>query len=67
MSLQEKLLDLDVTVNQISKGINAVALMSAGLDPELDPCLDGFDAICDYLGSTSRTLREQLDACLQAM
>lgn len=49
MSLREQLLDLDVTVNQISSGINAVYLMSMGLDRTLDPCTDGFDAVCGYL------------------
>ncbi len=32
MSLQEQLLDLDATAVQISRGINAVALMSMALD-----------------------------------
>ena len=67
MSLQKQLLDLDETVNQISRGINAVNLMSMGLDRRLDPCMDGFDAICDYLEDASQTLRNQLDACLKAM
>lgn len=67
MNLQQQLLDLDVTVNQISSGINAVYLMSMGLDRTLDPCTDGFDAVCGYLTDASRTLREQLDACLKAV
>ena len=67
MSLQEQLLDLDSTVNQISRGINAVTLMSTGLDRDLDPCIDGFDAICDYLTSASQTLQTQLNACLDTV
>lgn len=67
MNLQELLLDLDMSVNKISRGINAVTLMSAGLDREMDPCVDGFDAICDYLFDISQTLRTQLDACLEAV
>lgn len=66
MTLQEQLLDLDVTVNQIFRGIHAVNLMSMGLDQTLDPNLDGLDAICDYLSDTGQTLRDQLDACLAA-
>ena len=66
MNIQEQLLDLDVTVNQISSGIHAVSLMTSGLDQGLDPCLDGFYAICDYLSDTGQTLRQQLDACLSA-
>ena len=64
MNLQEQLLDLDVTVNRISRGIDAVALMSEGLDQDLDPRIDGFHAICEYLFDTGQTLREQLDLCL---
>lgn len=67
MTLQEQLLDLDVTVNRISREINAVAAMSRGLDRVDDPYADGFYAISDYLSSTSRTLRDQLDACLAAI
>ena len=58
---------MDVTVNQISRGIHAVNLISIGLDQTLDPNLDGLDAICDYLSEAGRTLREQLDACLKAV
>ena len=64
MTLQERLLDLDVTVSQISREINAVAAMSRGLDRVDDPCADGFYAISDYLSDTSQTLRDQLDLCL---
>jgi len=67
MNLQQQLLDLDETVNRISSGIHAVSLMSMGLDRTLDPCTDGFDAVCGYLTDASRTLREQLDACLKAV
>ena len=67
MDLRERLLDLDETVNRLSSGISAVTLMSMGLDQTLEPYVDGFDVVCRYLGDTSRTLREQLDACLQAM
>ena len=58
---------MDVTVNQISKGIDAVTLMSMGLDQTLAPYADGFDVACDYLAGASRTLREQLDVCLSAV
>ena len=40
MTLQEQLLDLDVTVNRMSSGIHALILMSMGLDQALDLCLD---------------------------
>ena len=66
MNLQEQLLDLDVTVNRIARGIDAGALMSEGLDQDLDPRIDGFSAICEYLSDTGQTLREQLDLCLEA-
>lgn len=67
MSLQKQLLDLDVTVNQISKGVSALVLMSQGLDQALEPCTDGFDVICGYLTDASRTLRAQTDACLSTL
>ena len=43
MTLQEQLLDLDMTVNRLSKGIHAVTLMSMGLNETRDPNLDGLD------------------------
>lgn len=67
MTVQEQLLDLDVTVSQISREINAVSAMSKGLDRVDDPYADGFYAISDYLSNTSRTLREQLNLCLEAV
>lgn len=67
MSLQEQLLDLDETVDRISKGINAVVLMSTGLDKAADPYADGFYAVCDYLTDAGRVLRTQLDDCLKAV
>ncbi len=57
MTLQEQLLDLDMTVNRLSKGIHAVTLMSMGLNETRDPNLDGLDVVCDYLSDTGRTLR----------
>ena len=57
MTLQEQLLDLDMTVNRLSKGIHAVTLMSMGLNETRDLNLDGLDVVCDYLSDTDRTLR----------
>lgn len=67
MSLQEELLELSEAAGQISRGVNAVALMSKGLNKTLDPFADGFGAISDYLITADRELRERLDACLNAM
>lgn len=67
MSLQEALLDLDTAVHNISKGVNAVQLMSQGLDRALDPYADGFDALCDYLLEADRALRKQMNLCLKAL
>ena len=67
MNLQQQLLDLDVTVNRISRGISAVSLMSTGLDQDLDPRLDGFNAICEYLFDTDQMLRRQLNLCLDTV
>ena len=46
MSLKKELLDLEITANQISRLINAVELMSTGLDLEDDPHAVGFFAVC---------------------
>ncbi len=67
MTLREQLLDMDVMVNQISKGINAVVLMSEGLDRVRDPYADGFGVVCEYLTDAGRDLRNQVDACLGAV
>lgn len=67
MSLHEELLDLDTAVYQISKGINAVEAMTAGLNRTADPYADGFGAICDYLLQADRNLREHMDNCLKAI
>ena len=53
MNIREELIDLDAAVR--------------GRDRLDDPYADGFYVISDYLASTSRTLRDQLDACLAAM
>lgn len=67
MTLQERLLELDVTANRISSGVNAVMLMSAGLDEAQLPYASGFDAACSYLAKASQALREQLDLFLDAV
>ena len=67
MNLREELIALDTAVNHISRGVNAVAAMSRGLDQVDDPYADGFYAISDYLVDAVQTLREQTDRCLQAM
>lgn len=67
MSLHEELLDLETAVYQVSKGINAVEAMTAGLNRTVDPYADGFGAICDYLLQANRNLREHMDACLKAV
>lgn len=67
MSLKEALLDLDTAAHNISKGVNAVQLMSQGLNRTLDPYADGFDALCDYLLEADEALRRQVDICLKAL
>ena len=67
MTLQEQLLDLDVTVNRISRGIHAVFLISRGLDQAVGPDVDGLDAICEYLSDSDKILRKQLDCCLDTV
>lgn len=67
MSLHEELLDLETAVYQVSKGINAVEAMTAGLNRTSDPYADGFGAICDYLLQADRNLREHMDTCLKAI
>lgn len=42
-------------------------MMSEGLDRAADPYAEGFDAVCDYLADAGRSLRTQLDACLEAV
>ena len=60
-------LTLEITANQISRLINAVELMSTGLDLEDDPHADGFFAVCGYLVQTDQTLRKQVKNCLHAL
>ena len=67
MSLKKELLDLEITANQISRLINAVELMSTGLDLEDDPHADGFFAVCGYLVQTDQTRRKQVENCLHAL
>ena len=67
MSLREELLDLDIAVSQVSRGANAVAAMSRGLDRVDDPYADGFYAVSDYLTEAVQILRKQMDACLKAV
>jgi len=67
MNLQDELLDLDATVNQISRGVSAVVMMAKGLDETRYPYVDGFDVVSDYLVKAVHTLREQTDRCLQAV
>lgn len=59
MSLRGQLLDLTVTVNQITSGVNAVTLISMGLDRTIDLCMDGFDAsaaICPAPDKSSKSV-----------
>ena len=67
MSLQKELLELEVAANQVSRLINAIDLMSIGLDQEDDSYADGFFAVCDYLIQADRTLRTQVKNCLKAL
>lgn len=67
MNIRDELLDLDEAVSQVSRGVNAVAAMSRGLDRVDDPYADGFYLLSDYLVEAVQVLRERTDRCLQAM
>ncbi|NBI08510.1 hypothetical protein D1641_00550 [Colidextribacter sp. OB.20] len=67
MSLQQELLELETAANQVSRIINAIDLMSIGLDQEDDSHADGFFAVCDYLIQADRALREQVSRCMKAL
>ena len=67
MTLREELLELETAVYRMSKGVNAVQLMSEGLDRVRDPYADGFGVVCEYLTDAGRDLRNQVDACLDAV
>ncbi|USF28619.1 hypothetical protein N510_003583 [Firmicutes bacterium ASF500] len=67
MGLREELLDLDAAANHISSIINAVDLMSAGLDRDDSPYAGGFFAVCRCLVQADQALREQVQKCLNAL
>ena len=67
MSLREELLELETAVYRMSKGVNAVQLMSLGLNRAIDPYAEDFGALCDYLTEADSVLRKQMDACLKAV
>ncbi len=67
MGLREKLLDLDSSVQELSRGVNALGLMADGLDQAMDPYADGFHALFACLDDADRRVREQVRDCLEAV
>ncbi len=67
MGLHEKLLDLDSSVHELSRGVNALGLMADGLDQAMDPYADGFHALYACLDDADRRVREQLKDCLETV
>ena len=67
MNLQDELNDMSDIVNRVSCGVNAVLLMTMGLNRASDPYADGFEAICDYLLQTDQALQKQMKACMKAV
>ena len=67
MSLHEKLLELDTAAGRISRGINALEVMSLGLGQAHDPYADGFAELSINLNEADREVRERLDKCLDAI
>ena len=58
----EELLELDVIADQISSGINAVGLMTMGLEEAQDPYADGFNVIWHYLVAAERDLQRYINS-----
>ncbi len=67
MSLHEELLDLDSAVTRLSQGVNALGLMTMGLDREAEPYADGFEVLFRYMLDVNREIRKYLDNCLRAI
>ncbi len=67
MSLQEKMLDLDSAVRNLSQGVNALGLMALGLDQAMDPYADGFNALYVYLEDADRKVWQLLKDCLETV
>ncbi len=67
MGLREKLLDLDSSVQELSRGVNALGLMADGLDQAMDPYADGFHALYACLDDADRRVRKQVKDCLETV
>lgn len=64
MSLWENLDDLDIAIQNVSQGINAMEAMTLGLIQAKDPYADGFNALCTYLFQADMEVHKRLTACL---
>lgn len=66
-NLKETLLDLDTAVNRLSRGVNAVQVMSLGLNAAVTPYSEGLNVVCEYLIDADREVHRQLELCLKAV
>ena len=55
--MENLLLELEVIADRISSGVNAVGLMTMGLDEAQSPYADGFHVIWSYLVEAEQDLQ----------
>lgn len=67
MSLWDDMDDLDIAIQSVSQGINALKVMTSGLLSEKAPYADGFNALSTYLIEADREVHKYLTACLKAL
>ena len=62
-----KLYDLEEAIGHLSDGVNAVEVMSMGLEQMQDTHAGGLYAVWRYLDGANQEVRRQLDLCLSAI
>ena len=64
MSFSKELDDLEIAIQDVSQGINALGAMTLGLIQAKDPYADGFNALYSYLFQADMEVHKHLTACL---
>ena len=67
MGLWEELDDLQVAIQDMSQGINAMEAVTLGLLYAKQPYADGLNALSTYLAMADREVHRCLEACLKAV
>ena len=67
MSFSKELDDLEVAIQDVSQGINALGAMTLGLIQAKDPYADGFNALYTYLYQADMEVHKHLKTCLNGI